>query len=305
MAEPRFRIGTAARLAGLSTHAVRVWERRYGVPTPVRSQGGARLYSEAEVEQLRLLKRAVDRGHSISQLVQLERAELQRLAGGPDAVLSIDAFDEAPERVVEEFLAAVERFDAEYAEQLLERAAVVLSARTLVRDVLTPLLVRIGKAWADGSLCTASEHVASALVRDRAGLILRQLSREPGGELVVVATPEGELHELGAMLAATTAKLQGFGVLYLGPNLPSAQIALAARSASAELVALSIIALEPAPAAAQVSELAGELPSEIGVVVGGPNASEIATRAGPPVMALETLDGFEAFLRRRRQLAQK
>ena len=74
MAETHYRIGTAARLAGVSTHALRVWERRYGVPAPDRSQGGARLYSEQEVRRLRLLKRAVDRGHAIGQIAHLETA---------------------------------------------------------------------------------------------------------------------------------------------------------------------------------------------------------------------------------------
>ena len=64
MVEPRYRIGAAARLSGLTTHTIRVWERRYGVLKPDRSQGGARLYTEQELEQLRTLKRAVDRGHA-------------------------------------------------------------------------------------------------------------------------------------------------------------------------------------------------------------------------------------------------
>src|SRR6187397_3534173 len=108
MAEALYRIGTVARLAGLSTHALRVWERRYGVPSPVRSGGGARLYSESQIERLRLLKRAVDRGHSISQLVPLGLAELERLAGG--AV--VRAMNTSGGALVEEFVEAVRAFDA-------------------------------------------------------------------------------------------------------------------------------------------------------------------------------------------------
>src|SRR6187401_880800 len=106
MAEALYRIGTVARLAGLSTHALRVWERRYGVPSPARSDGGARLYSESELERLRLLKRAVDRGHPIGRLVPLGLEELERLAGG--AVLRKPT--ESGTALVEEFVAAVRGF---------------------------------------------------------------------------------------------------------------------------------------------------------------------------------------------------
>lgn len=294
MAEAFYRIGTVARLAGLTTHALRVWERRYGVPSPARSEGGARLYSEAELERLRLLKRAVDRGHSISQLVSLENAELERLAGGavqrPTNV--------SGSALVDDFVEAVRVFDAVRAEQILERAELSLSARDFVFEMLTPLLARVGDAWAEGTLCTASEHVASALIRDRASHLLRRLPREPGARLIVVATPAGEAHELGALLAAVTARLHGYEALYLGPDLPASEIARAARAAHAELVALSVLVLEPRTAEAELRALIDELPAHVAVVIGGPGAEHIGDRV-PGVAALGSLDAFERYLEQR------
>src|SRR4051812_2549669 len=110
MLEARYRIGTVARLAGISTHALRVWERRYGVTTPGRSEGGARLYSDAEVERLRLLKRAVARGHAIGQIAALGVSELERLAGGPSPVEGGRA--ETAAELLDEFVQAVTTFDA-------------------------------------------------------------------------------------------------------------------------------------------------------------------------------------------------
>lgn len=303
MAEPLYRIGTVARLAGISTHALRVWERRYGVPAPARSEGGARLYSEAEVARLRLLKRAVDRGHPIGQLVPLDREALERLAGarpGPGIALDQnDASSESTAEIVKGFLEAVRGFDAAHAQELLDRASLLFSARTLVLDVLAPLLTQIGTEWAEGGLCSASEHVASALVRDQASQLLRKLPPEPGAELIVVSTPAGELHELGAMLAATTAKMHGFGVLYLGPDLPASQIALAARSSRAALVALSVLALPIERAVEELDRLLSELPKHVELVVGGPLAEAISRRAVRPVTALGSLAEFEALLANR------
>jgi DNA-binding transcriptional MerR regulator len=295
MVEPRYRIGAVARLSGLTTHAIRVWERRYGILKPDRSPGGARLYSDADVERLRALKRAVDRGHSIGQIADLEPSELERLGGGKITQLPVFG-GENTQGLVDEFVDAVSSFDAARAEQLLERASVVFSARAMVLDVLSPLLVRIGKDWASGTLCTASEHVASALIRDRASILLRQLARERGSETVVVTTPAGELHELGAFLAAATAAMQGYNVLYLGPNLPASEIAIATESSSASVIALSVIGLAASKAVTEVRAIASLVPPPVELVLGGPLASSIAAEAGPRIVAPGSLGDFELWL---------
>jgi len=304
MPEARYRIGTVARLAGVSTHALRVWERRYGVPTPGRSEGGARLYSDAEVDRLRLLKRAVDRGHAIGQIATLGEPELERLAGGPSAVAAGHA--ETAGALLHEFVQAVTTFDAAQAERLLERARVLLSARELVLEVLVPLLSRVGQAWLSGDLCTASEHVASTLVREHASRLLRQIPAEAGAELLLVSTPAAELHELGALLAAAIAKIHGYDVLYLGPNLPATEIARAARVARADLVAVSIVALELEAAAAEVRALVAALPRGVDLLLGGAQAGAVSVIARCDVMALGSLEDLERYLvERRRRTARQ
>jgi MerR family transcriptional regulator, light-induced transcriptional regulator len=299
MADASYRIGTVARLAGLSTHVIRVWERRYGVTAPSRSEGGARLYSQAELDRLRLLKRAVDRGHPIGQLVLLAPAELERLAGG--AAARTLPGEETVAELMQDFLEAVEGFDDARAERVLDRASVAFSGRALVLEVLSPLLERIGESWASGTLCTASEHVASALVRDRTSSLLRRLPREPDAKLAVVSTPAGELHEIGAMLAATTAKMRGWDVLYLGPNLPASQIALAAHRSGAEIVALSVLALDAKHTESELEELANTLAPDVAIVLGGAGVARLAGTP-PRVKTLGSLEEFERFLVERRSL---
>ncbi len=182
----------------------------------------------------------------------------------------------------------------------MERARVLLSARELVLEVLAPLLARIGQAWLSGELCTASEHVASVLVREHASRLLRQLPAEAGAQLLLVSTPAAELHELGALLAAAVAKIHGYEVLYLGPNLPAAEIALAARVALADLVALSIVALEPGAAAIEVRALADALPAGVDLLLGGARAQAVNVIARCDLTALGSLEELERYLVERR-----
>lgn len=297
MAEPRYRISTVAKLSGLSTHAIRVWERRYEALSPERSAGGARLYSDAEVSRLRLLKRAVDRGHPIGQVVSLDDAALRKLAGAPsEQPLSSDSSQHA--ELVAEVVDAARSLDALRVKALLDRAEARLSPRALVQQVFVPLLSAVGDAWARGEVCTAGEHLTSVLVRERAAAIFRRYPQEPGRPTVLVTTPAGELHELGAILAAATFAMHGAGLVYLGPNLPASEIALAARAVRAGIVALSVVSLEPAAAVQELAALAGELPREVALVVGGSRASHLSQLVDPRVVLLSNLAELERWFER-------
>src|SRR5262245_13932554 len=77
---PKYRIGTVSRLTGLPPDVVRVWERRYAAIKPQRSEGGSRLYSDADVARLRRLRQAVELGHAIGQIAKLPEKELVNLS---------------------------------------------------------------------------------------------------------------------------------------------------------------------------------------------------------------------------------
>ncbi|HEY3500074.1 MAG TPA: MerR family transcriptional regulator [Polyangiaceae bacterium] len=297
MVEPRYRIGAVARLSGVSTHLIRIWERRYDALEPDRSGGGARLYSQADLERLRLLKLATDRGHAIGQIARLPREALEGLTGhGGEPVV-----DEAVQSFIDDFLRAVDAFDGERAQELLVRASVLFSARALVIDVLGPLLARVGTDWAKGKLCVASEHLASTLVRDSLSELLRRLPKYPGAELAVVTTPAGETHELGALLASVTVAVQGYRVLYLGANSPAPEIARAAQGSSASMVLLSIVSLEAETALEFVRDLSAELPESVELVLGGSVSQRIRDALGPRVLVPGSLPDLEHWLKARKK----
>lgn len=81
--EPRdslsYRIGDVARYVGVSTHALRAWERRYGTVEPQRTPGGSRRYDASQIERLKTLKQLTDYGHSIGEVARLSLEELKRL----------------------------------------------------------------------------------------------------------------------------------------------------------------------------------------------------------------------------------
>ena len=290
-------MGVVVERTGLTSHAIRAWERRYGVVEPARTEGGQRLYTDAQVLRLRLLKRATEGGRSISNVAELSTEELASLIGedagasnGGGTVHDQGAFLEAS-------LEAAERLDAQALREELMRAVVSLSAPVFVTRVVGPLLARVGELWEEGAMRPAQEHVVSTAVRQVLDWLLGRYEASADAPLMVAGTPEGELHEFGAMLASVVAADAGWRVLYLGPSLPAEEIAAAAEQSGAAVVAVSVVdgeAEDRDRAGRELERLSAALPDGVLLVVGGRRSASVAQSG---VTAVEDLDSLRQVLK--------
>ena len=268
-----FSIQIVADRTGLTPHVIRAWERRYQAIEPERSAGKHRLYSEAEIERIATLHRAVRCGHSIGKIAKLPMKELRALiAEQPTATRSAAGHDgddpAAPLR--EESLAAITRFDGPALTGALRRALLAFGHQGLLRLAIAPLAQEVGERWRSGALTAAHEHFFTASVKVFLGDLTRQFSTPPDAPCIVVTTPTGQLHELGAIMAAATAANLGWRPIYLGPSLPAHEIAGAALRNEATAVALSMVYPEDDPQlAAELTSLARLLPAGTRILAGG------------------------------------
>ncbi len=265
----RLRIGAASRSSGVSPHTIRSWERRHHALAPYRSDAGGRLYTEADVQRLLLLRRAVDAGHAIGSIAHLPDSDLARLG-------RTSALDPARE-LSNRFMEAVSRFDPESAERELNRAAALFPQDRLVREVLAPLLRDIGERWAHSEIGIAQEHLATSLIRALLVTLIRLQPPPAGGRPIVFATLEGERHEMGLLLAAFLAAARRRRVVYLGTEVPAADLAHAARNCNASAIALSLVSAGDASDALDL--LAALAPRDTAVWLGGSAAQAYAAVA--------------------------
>ncbi len=136
--------------------------------------------------------------------------------------------------------------------------------------IIVPLMETIGEQWRQGELRPAHEHLASGVVRQLLANIGGAYAVHETAPLVVVTTPVGQLHEIGAMLVAATAAAEGWRVTYLGPSLPAEEIAAAAQQSNARAVALSIVyPLDDPRVSEELRRLAAHLHHAIPLLVGG------------------------------------
>jgi DNA-binding transcriptional MerR regulator len=269
---PKYRIGAVSRLTGLSADVVRVWERRYSAIRPQRSEGGSRLYSDADIARLRRLRQAVEFGHAIGQVAKLPDVELEGLAVTQRTAKTFEFAFDPQELLRENFLAAINRMDVVAADLEISRAATLYPPRVLVKNIVAPLLTEIGQKWAHQEMGVAQEHVASNLIRGLLSSLFRLYPPETSAESIVMATPQGERHEFGLLLAALYAVTRGWRVIYLGVDLPAAEIARTVKLTKARVLALSLVAPQSNDVTAELTTIAQQIPPLTRVWVGGSDA---------------------------------
>ena len=239
-APAHYPIRAVSRLTGIGIDTLRAWERRHSAITPIRDDRG-RMYTEANIARLRLLRGAVEHGHSIGRLAGLSDKELRNLAQTAGAIAA-----PAPDPMRRTSLdaaalsTALDRFDAAGIDQEIARLAVVLRPVELVRDVLMPMLVRVGDDWHTGRGGVSHEHLMSSTIRNILGSFLRLHARPDVPARLLFATPSGDRHEIGTLGAAMLAAASGLGVAYFGPDLPARDIVESVKPAGAQVLVLGL-----------------------------------------------------------------
>lgn len=290
---PTYRVGVAAKMTGLSTHTLRVWEKRYGAVVPLRTEAGGRLYTDADVRRLRMLRSLVQGGHAISGIAHLDETDLEHMA----AALPAGRPSERPERFVDvqaQFLEAISALRMDEAEQLLSRVALSTEPSEFLHQLVGPILTEVGDLWEEGKLRIVHEHACSTVMRGLLFSLMRLYSLTDARRSVVVATPKGEQHELGALMIAMLAAMHGWRVLYLGTDLPAEEIAYAAVDAKAELLLLSITSLSAVDTTREVATIERLVPEAVRILIGGRAAVRPSQSR---VQASEELSDAEVLLR--------
>jgi MerR family transcriptional regulator, light-induced transcriptional regulator len=272
-------IGDICLETGLSADVVRVWERRYGFPVPVRLPSGHRRYRPADLQQLRLMAEAVAQGHRPSLVARAGEAALKRLLVPTD------------NPCVDVLFQAVVAMDTDRMRRLLRESLHHLGWKPFLQSTVAQLLDRVGMAWAEGSIGIQHEHLVTEVLED----LLRELRLEfrttPERGRVLLCTLPGERHRLGLLMAALAYGAQGISTELLGVDLPVASIAQAARTLKVDRVAVSLSIQSTGETTRRLLlDLHDRLPPGCRLIVGGQGAARTRRIEGVErMMGLEVI----------------
>jgi DNA-binding transcriptional MerR regulator/methylmalonyl-CoA mutase cobalamin-binding subunit len=300
---PALGIAAVERETGLSKDLLRVWERRYGFPLPDRDGLGERVYPADQVQRLRWIRRLIDSGCRPGQVVGLGAEQLQQRVQG----LAQDAFL-APSRgspahaQLDELLAPLLAHDLPRLHELLQTELLKQGLSAYVRNVLAPLVQRVGQLWAEGRLQVYEEHLFTEIVQQqlrRSIAMLPQPSPEDGPR-VLLSTLPGEEHGLGLLMVHALLALQGCHCISLGLQTPVGDLLEAQRRQAADVLALSFSAYSsPALIDDGLSALLQGLPEAIELWAGGSAAGlRRAASRWPQLQLLSELQSLEGAVQR-------
>lgn len=275
-------IGELSRLTGISTHTLRIWEKRYGTPQAHRLPSGHRRYPRDEVPRLRAVAQALESGFRAGRVVGATLEELQALLGvGPGRASRVspagreDAASLSATRglVLEKWVQAVHHYDEDSLTQSLHEEWGRHGPLVFVFDYAVPLLKRIGDGWATGELTVSHEHFVSERLSDFLAAKWRTLNDRKEGPAVVLTTLPGETHRLGLLMCAVITSLTKLKIVYLGVNTPIQDILNVVRKCNARMLGISISVCMPTEEADEMlSRLKKGLPKEVTLVTGGAGA---------------------------------
>jgi len=264
-------IAAVERDTGLSKDTLRVWERRYGFPAPVRDASGQRVYTSADVEKLRLAKRLLDYGYRPGKILSYRPEQLMQLvhAATPALLRRQEGVHNGSE--IETFLELIRTHRVEELRRQLSQSLLRLGLAQFVSGVVAALNARVGDAWARGKLEVFEEHLYSESIQ----LILRNAISgipRPGVDppLVLLTTFPRESHGLGLLMAEAFFALEGCRCLSLGVQTPVPDIVRAAQIQKVDIVALSFSdSVNANQALGGIAELRSQLPTSFEIWVGG------------------------------------
>ncbi len=262
---PGLPIASVERETGLSKDTLRVWERRYGFPTPERDANGERLYAPTQVQRLTQIKRLMDLGHRPGKLLALDDAALTALDEARPSVLTASNVPQ-----LDTWMHLVKTHDSEALQRLFYREMAKRGLAGFVQDIVAPLITLVGEAWSRNEIGIFEEHLFSQHLEKMFRTVLANMSPQDGSPRVLLTTLSGEEHTMGLLMVEALMEVEDVHPVLLGPQTPIDEIVRAAQIKQVDAVCLSFSsAYSPTLSAQGLRDLRQMLPAGIALWAGG------------------------------------
>lgn len=203
-------------LSGIKAHTLRIWEQRYNLITPSRTESNIRTYDDDDLKLVLNIAVLRDKGYKISKIAQLSLDELSREVVN----ISQETLD-YPDQIYSLTLAMID-LDEERFEKVVSTSILQHGFENTMMNIIYPFLSRIGTLWTTGSIGPAQEHFITNLIRQKMIVAIdgQMVRKTEKSKTFVLYLPEGETHEIGLLFGNFILRARNHKVIYLGQNLP-------------------------------------------------------------------------------------
>jgi DNA-binding transcriptional MerR regulator len=212
-----FSIKDLENLSGIKAHTIRIWEKRYNILQPMRTDTNIRLYDLASLQKLLNITLLHDYGYKISKIATYSSEDI------PNLVREIVTNKTAKHHALSEFKMAMMHFDQELFFKTYNWLMAEKSFREIFYEVLVPLMHELGVLWQTDTISPAHEHFITFLIKQKLLIQTEQLQvQKPTrtDKVFVLSLPMNEVHELGLMYLNYEILAKGYKCIYLGESMP-------------------------------------------------------------------------------------
>lgn len=228
----RFSIKDIEALTGIKQHTLRIWEQRYNLPQPKRTTTNIRYYDDADLKLMLNVSMLNRFGVKISKITKLTEQEIERM------VLAYMEKDQSDTVLTESLTNAMLQLDEMAFEKILSKNILQHGLEKTMLEVIFPFLKKIGVLWQSGNINPAYEHFIANLVRQKLMVAIDGQYKHvtPQTKKFILFLPAGEPHELGLLFANYLIRVRGHHTIYLGQNLPLADLVSVSNAYKADYV---------------------------------------------------------------------
>jgi MerR family transcriptional regulator, light-induced transcriptional regulator len=203
------------QLSGIKAHTLRIWEQRYDLLSPKRTDTNIRFYDDADLKLILNVALLNDNGFKISKIAGMSEAEMR------EEVIKLTEKSLTHDDQIHALTICMIEMDEERFDKVLSTNILKIGFEQTMMNIIYPFMSKIGVLWQTGAINPSQEHFISNLVRQKLIVAIDGQIYKGGGKKFLLYLPEGELHEISILFAAYLIKARGHKVIYLGQNTPS------------------------------------------------------------------------------------
>ncbi len=289
----RYAIKDLEHYTGIKAHTIRIWEKRYEVVQPERSETNIRSYSDEDLKKLLNIAMLNRHGHKISDLVNLSNQNLCKM------VLKLTSEKASTDLYIDNLMIATVDIDEQKFDKVLTNIIIQYGFEKAITEVFYPFFLKIGFLWQTGHIKPGQEHFISNLFRQKLISAIDQTDTKPApnSKSFILFLPEWEMHELGLLFYHYLIKKAGHRVIYLGQQLPATDLIAISEIQKGDYY-ISYITIEPQPD--QKEELCRIFKDESfldKVLIGGYHAHNLAHECEKPPLTIADAEKLKIFLK--------
>ncbi len=212
----RYSINDLEKITGIKAHTIRIWEKRYNVVDPERTDTNIRFYKDEDLKKLLNISTLNKHGFKISEIVKMGNERLcEKIVEISNASTDYDSY-------INNLVVSMIELDEDKFEKVLSSAIIKMGFEKTITHIIYTFLNKVGILWQVGTINPAQEHFITNLIRQKVIIAIdgQDHSPKPDAKTFLLFLPENELHELGLLFYTYIIKKAGHKVIYLGQSVP-------------------------------------------------------------------------------------